>query len=329
MKQAVINSYAIATLSLLSTASQAETLNDLIVKEFEYNFALSVVLTDTDVFTFGFHDFNPNQYFNLSNEDIGTADSLDLRKEIKEFTLPYSFDLAENETEKLTYRFNGRFYLLGIDQDVYFNEEPIPDRSKEQFIGGYNEFEVEKQLTEHFSLSGALGAHLIHYKTDYTYRSDAITALQPILDGALINTSAWALLGQLNAKLKYLEQESWGKWYLWTSPHYFYGTGWGEANNGNVGKPEGWYWVNGVKVFYDVAHIGTTVQSFYTSFSRIDIGGDTSDPLNTTNYYEGSIGWLMTPPFESDWIDNIGIGLTINYGSDLKGGSLVLFFNQD
>ncbi|WP_180920081.1 Solitary outer membrane autotransporter beta-barrel domain, partial [Vibrio parahaemolyticus] len=80
---------------------------------------------------------------NLSNEDIGTADSLDLRKEIKEFTLPYSFDLAENETEKLTYRFNGRFYLLGIDQDVYFNEEPIPDRSKEQFIGGYNEFEVE------------------------------------------------------------------------------------------------------------------------------------------------------------------------------------------
>lgn len=145
----------------------------------------------------------------------------------------------------------------------------------------------------------------------------------------MINTSAWALLGQLNAKLKYLEQESWGKWYLWTSPHYFYGTGWGEANNGNVGKPEGWYWVNGIKVFYDVAHIGTTVQSFYTSFSRIDIGGDTSDPLNTTNYYEGSIGWLMTPQFESDWIDNIGIGLTINYGSDLKGGSLVLFFNQD
>ncbi|EDM60551.1 conserved hypothetical protein [Vibrio parahaemolyticus AQ3810] len=43
MKQAVINSYAIATLSLLSAASQAETLNDLIVKEFEYNFALSVV----------------------------------------------------------------------------------------------------------------------------------------------------------------------------------------------------------------------------------------------------------------------------------------------
>lgn len=114
MKQAVINSYAIATLSLLSAASQAETLNDLIVKEFEYNFALSVVLTDTDVFTFGFHDFDPNQYFNLSNEDIGTADSLDLRKEIKEFTLPYSFDLAENETEKLTYRFNGAFICWAL-----------------------------------------------------------------------------------------------------------------------------------------------------------------------------------------------------------------------
>jgi hypothetical protein len=38
---------------------------------------------------------------------------------------------------------------------------------------------------------------------------------------------------------------------------------------------------------------------------------------------------LMTPPFKIDYVDNIGIGLSINYGSDLKGGSIVLFFNQD
>ncbi|MFV0489046.1 MAG: Solitary outer membrane autotransporter beta-barrel domain, partial [Vibrio fluvialis] len=29
------------------------------------------------------------------------------------------------------------------------------------------------------------------------------------------------------------------------------------------------------------------------------------------------------------FIDNIGIGLAFNYGSAFKGGSIVLFFNQD
>jgi len=41
------------------------------------------------------------------------------------------------------------------------------------------------------------------------------------------------------------------------------------------------------------------------------------------------LGWLITPWFKSSWIENVGVGLTINYGSSLRGGSLVLFFNQD
>ncbi|MCG6295872.1 Solitary outer membrane autotransporter beta-barrel domain, partial [Vibrio vulnificus] len=59
------------------------------------------------------------------------------------------------------------------------------------------------------------------------------------------------------------------------------------------------------------------------------VGGDTSESLGTHHYYEASVGWLMTPPFKTQWVDNVGIGLSLNYGSALKGGSLVLFFNQD
>ncbi|WP_244249518.1 Solitary outer membrane autotransporter beta-barrel domain, partial [Vibrio fluvialis] len=54
-----------------------------------------------------------------------------------------------------------------------------------------------------------------------------------------------------------------------------------------------------------------------------------NQPLGTSMYYEASVGWLMTPPFEISFIDNIGIGLAFNYGSAFKGGSIVLFFNQD
>ncbi|MDV5060559.1 Solitary outer membrane autotransporter beta-barrel domain, partial [Vibrio diabolicus] len=74
MKQAVINSYALATLSLFSLCSKANSIQDQIQKEYERNFAIGIVLSDSDVFTVGFHDFDPNEYFNIDNEDIGTQD---------------------------------------------------------------------------------------------------------------------------------------------------------------------------------------------------------------------------------------------------------------
>lgn len=84
-----------------------------------------------------------------------------------------------------------------------------------------------------------------------------------------------------------------------------------------------------MKDFYDFSHIGRSNQLIYSSFNRIDIGGDISEPMIATHYYEISLGWLMTPPFTSSWIDNVGLGLTVNYGSALRVGSVVLFFNQE
>lgn len=56
----------------------------------------------------------------------------------------------------------------------------------------------------------------------------------------------------------------------------------------------------------------------YSSIKRIDIGGDTVKSMGTTSYYEGSVGWLLNPNLFNEWVDNVGIGFTINYGSSLK-----------
>lgn len=120
-----------------------------------------------------------------------------------------------------------------------------------------------------------------------------------------------------------------GRYKLSTSWHYFNGVGWGEANNGDVGNPEGWYIANEAKIFYDLVRWDKNITSMYSSIRRIDIGGDTVESMGTTSYYEGSVGWLLNPNLFNEWVDNVGIGFTINYGSSLKGGSLVLFFNQD
>ncbi|MGR5121537.1 Solitary outer membrane autotransporter beta-barrel domain [Vibrio harveyi] len=323
--------YTLVTLSLISTVTFANSaqVQQTLQKEFERNFAIGIVLSDSDVFTLGFHDFDPNKYLNIDNEDIGTQDSIDLRKQVAISTLPYHLSLTDKEQTKARYNLKGRLYALSIDQDVTVNDDKRPDRNKELILGAYNELQRQDTLSEHLTLSTAAGAHFMYYRNDYDYRSDALDNLKPYLEGIYLNTDAWALVGEVNAELKYLENEKWGKWYVWSSPHYFYGAGRGEGNNGDVGNPEGWYWVNGVKLFYDFTKVGRTVQSVYTSFNRVDVGGDTSKPMNTSHYYEASVGWLMTPPFKSDWIDNVGLGLTINYGSALKGGSLVLFFNQE
>ncbi|MGR5193870.1 Solitary outer membrane autotransporter beta-barrel domain [Vibrio rotiferianus] len=36
----------------------------------------------------------------------------------------------------------------------------------------------------------------------------------------------------------------------------------------------------------------------------------------------------MTPPFEPDWVDNLGLGSSVNDGA-IRGRSLVLRFNQE
>ena len=50
--------------------------------------------------------------------------------------------------------------------------------------------------------------------------------------------------------------------------------------------------------------------------------------FNTNEYYEVGVGILLGSQFFKGWIDNIGIGLNLNIGSSLSGGSLVVYFNE-
>jgi hypothetical protein len=168
----------------------------------------------------------------------------------------------------------------------------------------------------------------MYYQNDYRYQSNALEDYQSEIDGVYVNTSSLAMVAELNATLRYSPYGQFEQWYLWSSPHYFNGFGANLGDGDTLINPEGWYWVNGVKVFYRLAIWQNMVQSFYTSFNRVDIGGDTKRPLNTDHYYEASMGWLMTPPIKIPFVINMGVGMSLNYGSAFKGGSLVMFFNQ-
>ena len=101
------------------------------------------------------------------------------------------------------------------------------------------------------------------------------------------------------------------------------------TNSRKFGHSKGFYMTNEANIFYDLVRWDKNNTSMYSSIRRRDIVGDTVASMGTTAYYEGSVGWLLNPNLFNDWVDNVGIGFTINYGSSLKGGSLVIFFNQD
>lgn len=297
-------------------------------KHLEKTFSAAVILMDSDVVTFGIHDFDPNEWFNLENEQIGSDESLSLRKQITVSTLPITFELSEEGATHKHFLVT-RLAAFVSEQNVEVLGTEFSDQQKDTVLSGYVAYRYQYQITENWSLTPSLGTHLMYYKNDFDYKSDFFNSIKPAIDGVLVNTNAWANIYEPSIKLKYHKDKDWGSWNVNSTWHYFYGYGWGEANHGDVGNPEGWYIANEVTAKYNFDRWGRAVQSVYSSLRRIDLGADTADLFGTHYYYEAAVGWLMTPPFESEWIENIGIGLNFNYGSALKGGSIVLFFNQD
>ena len=319
----------VPVLCLISSPTvSANVLSDAFRKELEQRFATSVLLNDTDVFTFGINNFDPNEVFSLDNEDIGSNDSVSRRQNITSLSLPYTFELPnyiEDNHQEITLRLSA----LRIENDVEYAATIKSDYQKESVVSGYVEFANVSQLNEYWSFHSGIGNHISYYRNDFEYRSSLLEPIQDQLDGLYYNTDAWAYIIEPKIKLTFEDKNHWGSYKLSTSWHYFNGVGWGEANNGDVGNPEGWYIANEAKIFYDLVRWDKNITSMYSSIRRIDIGGDTVEPMGTTSYYEGSVGWLLNPNLFNEWVDNVGIGFTINYGSSLKGGSLVLFFNQD
>ncbi|WP_428775366.1 Solitary outer membrane autotransporter beta-barrel domain [Vibrio sp.] len=294
----------------------------------ESNFAATIVLSDSDVFTVGVSDFDPNELFNTNNPNLGTEDSIENRKTYAVTTLPYTLELSDPDAvnqHSLLLRLSG----IVSEETLQFAPKEPQDDFRQVIIDLHTAYRFKHNFDENWSLQPGIGFHLMRYENTLKYNSPTGKQIAPILDKVLFNTSAWAAVYEPHIKLRYQSEESWGRWRATSSWHYFYGYGWGEANQGDIGNPEGWYIANSITAAYDFSQVGRSVQSIYSSLRRIDVGNDIRKPLGTAMYYEASVGWLMTPPFEISFIDNVGIGLSINYGSAFKGGSIVLFFNQD
>ncbi|GAM60123.1 hypothetical protein JCM19232_456 [Vibrio ishigakensis] len=321
---------AVLALSLSVFSHSAFAVDDF-REAFEANFAAAVLFSDSNAISLGFQNFDPNRIADIG-DDFGNQGSLDLKKNLGVTTLPYTFDLPTitfEDNSVLEQRVKVLFSYLKQKQDVTYQDFPVADTLREEVYTVAAHYSVTRPWSEHWSIGAGIGTNLMYLNNSYTYRGYISEEDQARLNGNLVNTSAWSQTFQPNLNLHYKHPQSWGRWEAFSDLNYFYGYGWGEANGGDIGNPEGLYWVNGIKGFYDITHWGGYGQTLFSSIRHININGDLKDSLNTHEYWEASIGWLVSPPFLKDYVDNIGIGINLNYGSSLSGGTIILLFNQD
>ncbi|WP_394245333.1 Solitary outer membrane autotransporter beta-barrel domain [Vibrio astriarenae] len=319
--------YLFAILAAIPLVASASELDNTIQKIYERKFASTVLLTDTEAVQFGIHNFNPNAILNTSDDELGTPESIQNRNTVSVYSLPYTLSFpskVENDRHLIRLKL---FWIHTDSEFSIYDTSTIDDELTEDTYGGSIGYAYLHQWLTNVTVTHSLTTHFMFYENTFKPNSLISSVVSELLSGRAVNTKAWANLYQPAISFAYTQPESWGRWQLSSSWNYVYGYGGGEANQGRIGNPETWYTVNKALVDFDLPKF-KYVQSMFLGFERVDLSGDAQAEFNTNHYYEASIGYLIHNPLSNDLVDNIGIGLNFNYGSDFKGGSIVLYFNK-
>lgn len=315
------------------SSSSAYASNELIQSRLEKIFSVSIALTDSDAISIGFVDFDPNSFINLNDSGFGSDKTIDTRSQVSVGSIPYSSVIKTDDPDfDLIWSVRGSYALS--EQDIEISSDVTPDRrvnpNEDSVLGLYGFFGGQNHLNQHWYIAYGLGTHLLYYRNKYEYNNSYSQAFQSQLDGYALNTSAWALVAEPSVKLQYLQPKEWGSWNVSSRVRYFYGTGWGEANDGDIGNPEGMRFINELEFRQNVALDAWSLNNpqIHYNLTRIDVAGDLTAPLDTHYYYEFGAGLVFDVPYDSYFFDNFGIEINFNYGSSLSGGSLLFLLNN-
>ena len=318
---------------VLALPSVSNANNSAIQDRLEKIFAVSIALTDSDAISIGFVDFDPNSLINFNDNGFGSDKTIETRSQVSVGVIPYT-DVIKTSNPDLDFIWSVRASYVTSEQDVEISSTASPDRSLDEnqdtVLGAYGFAGLISYLDQNWSLSYGLGLHALYYKNEYDYRNSYSQGLQNQLDGYALNTSAWAVIAEPSLKLKYNQQQQWGSWNVSSRVRYFYGSGGGEANDGDLGNPEGLRFINEVEFRQNVTLDSVPLNNpqIHYNARRIDVAGDLTSPLDTHYYYEFGAGLVFDMPYDSYFFDNFGIGINFNYGSSLSGGSLLFLLNN-
>ncbi|WP_022940837.1 Solitary outer membrane autotransporter beta-barrel domain [Psychromonas hadalis] len=312
---------------LLSFSGIVHAIENIGVKTLEQVLAISTVMTDSNALTFGIANFELKYLVDSDNPNWGDDKTLDFKKSIDILVLPYQWKLSDID-KNWQHSLEVRASYIGVQR----NTEPLQgftNFKEEQIFGAFLQYSQHYQLSKNWYSGVALGAHLTYYSNKYNYSAGFPPELKNILDGHIFNTSATVLMAEPVFNVGYQKTQSWGQWTLHNSNHYLIGQGiGGAAKSISDVNPEGWRVTNGIEFKFAVPNLWGVSDHIALDMKRIDVGGDMSGLSDNDYYFETSIGWVIDTKNKIPFLDNIGIGFNINYGSSISGGTVVLYYNE-
>lgn len=313
--------------SLITQWCCAQTTTQAVRNSLAEGSVTALLMTDDDVVNLGFVDFNPNDYVEI-NDRFGTDDSKNLRGDLKSIAIPWEKDILQQGDTSI--KLKAKLAYLERTQEVLFAnqaEEQADKLEESTLLVGFGaaqsiEFAPQWELETGFYLNW------LRYRNHTDFNSNASRALASRLNGVRTNMNYQALIAEPVAALKYYQP--WGRSQLqwFAKAHYLSGTAIHPDMKAHDIKPEAWYTSVGVDGKRPFARASLQGNSLWYHFAKVDMGGDLSGGLGANNYYEAGVAWLVDTPKYDSWLSNIGLGISLNYGSELKGGTLVLLFNK-
>lgn len=298
-------------------------------KDLEQTFAAALVLTDGDSITLGYGNFNPTKLLSPHHEDLNeNEDSLDLRKQLSLYSIPFDFTLDQTIWGHKATLHNQVSYLKQSRDISIFTREPT-DFSDEKMYSATIGLSIEEPISSKWFYRARISSHLMHYENEYDFNSyQSKQQLKPLIEGTYANLQSNTLIFNPNASVIYRLPRAWGHYEYKLKFNYYYGWALSQPNLVNTINPESWQTSNGIKANFNMFKVFDSQQSFYVKAQRIDLGADSREPLNTDHFYEYGLGVLWDVSRWTDWFNNFGIGVNINNGSSLDGGTIVIYFNE-
>lgn len=310
----------------MTSVCVADELKNIGKNYYEELLASAVILSDSDLISLGIKSFDPNEVFKSEDENLGAQSALDARKKISIYNLPIHFEIAGAHPD-FQHDITLKFSYFSYSENINLIENAPSDRLKQEVFSTYLSYTLEYSITERWKLAYGVGSYLMYADNDYRFRSAESQQIQPQLDSSFSNMSIWSTFIEPYVEFHYNVDTDWGRWALMSQWHYFAGVNWDKITEGSYGTPEGWRVSNGVQVEYDLANFEQFKPALYSSLKRIDIGHDATSILQTNSYYEAGIGITWANVIDWDFIDTVGVGINFNYGSSLRGGSLLFYIN--
>ncbi|WP_018983169.1 Solitary outer membrane autotransporter beta-barrel domain [Salinimonas chungwhensis] len=292
----------------------------------ESAFATASLLSDNDVVKLGFLNFNPNDVIGTSNEALGSSDATSLRSGIDRFNFP--LNITSQEGESTTWKLGGRASYVNIEQELFLGADlqnrgdELTDRVISLSLGGG----AIHQIDRHWTLSANMNVTWMKYRNRIDYRTDVSEQIKNRFNGLLVNFDVEMLMLEPMISLAYSWQHQDIEFSLSSDFHYLHGFAIDTSNPAHDVEPNEWYVIGGLDVSQPVSFFGADDQVMKYRLSRVELSNLLTQQMGSGHYYEAEIGWVKKRPDYADYIKEYGVGVNFNYGSILKGGTLVLYY---